>query len=35
MTNNKDGYNSTLKINDQPLDVVNSFKYFGAIISPE
>jgi len=29
MTNNKDGYNST------SLEVVNIFKYLGAIISPE
>jgi len=35
MTNNRDGYNSTLKINDQHLEVVNNFKYLGVIIYPE
>ena len=35
MTNNNDEFNSTIKINDEPLEIVNSFKYLGAIISPE
>ena len=35
MTNNTNGFTSAIKIQDKPLEEVNSFKYLGSIISDE